>query len=319
MEHEALDRDAQLARAGEHGALGTLGGALEVSVLGDVHGVLAAELEGCTDKALTGVACDLTPDVRRARVHDVVRTLEDRAADGGAVAQSDLEEPLGQTGLVDELDDLEAGERRLLVRTKDDGVAGSEGGQGVGDRHRQRVVPRRDDADDALGAVARAGLRQHRHGARTLALGEIARCLLRVVAAHTGGVENLLEGLDAGLARVELDEVEHLALVLEHEVVQALQELHALLDGRGGPRGLSRTRRLVRALDVGDARLGQRRDNLTGERRRALTLGRVGGSSDAVAHALRHVLRSADGGRRGGLRSHGSTLGRATDNVLTLK
>mgnify|MGYP006968055976 CR=1 FL=1 len=85
------------------------------------------------------------------------------------------------------------------------------------------------------------------------------------------------------------------------------------------PRDSFYTRHGKRALDVGDARLGQRRDNLTGERRRALTLGRVGGSSDAVAHALRHVLRNADGGRRCGLRSHGSTLGRATDNVLTLK
>ena len=51
---EALDRDAELAGVGEGGDHGALDGAVEVDVLGDDHGVLAAQLGRHADEALAG-------------------------------------------------------------------------------------------------------------------------------------------------------------------------------------------------------------------------------------------------------------------------
>ena len=49
---EPLGADAELAGGGEAGAHGTRGGPAQVGVRGDVHGVLAAELEADADEAL---------------------------------------------------------------------------------------------------------------------------------------------------------------------------------------------------------------------------------------------------------------------------
>ena len=54
---------------------------------------------------------------------------------------------------------------------------------------------------------------------------------------HQGDVGDLLEGLAAGLARLELDEVEQLDLTLEDEVVVAQQDAlaHVHRGARPGP------------------------------------------------------------------------------------
>ena len=56
------------------------------------------------------------------------------------------------------------GQRGLRVGLVHDGVAGEQGGQPVGQRHRERVVPGRDDPDDALGDAV--DLDPGEHGAR---------------------------------------------------------------------------------------------------------------------------------------------------------
>ena len=280
---ETLDRDAQLARAREDGALRALGGARQVGVIGDVHGVLATEFERRALEPLPRVARDDAARLRRTGEHHRVRVLEHRPADVRPVAEDDLEQPLGQARLVAQFDGAQAREARLLVRAQDDGVARRERRQRVRDRHRQRVVPRRDDADDALRQIVRARLRQHRKRAEGLALGEIARRLLGVVTAHARGVEHLLERLDARLARLDLDEVEQLVLAIEHEVVQPREELDAFADVALCPFLLRCARPFVGGDDVVGRRRGQRADRLPRQRRHAFL--RRAARDDAGAHA----------------------------------
>ena len=148
----------------------------------------------------------------------------------------DLDEPRGQPGLLQQLEGAQRGERGLRVGLDDDAVARDQGGEGVGHRQHQRVVPRRDDADDALRDVVLAGGDEAGQGAQpTLGL-ERPGCEAGVVPGGDRLVHDLLERPDAGLAVLGLDEVEQLVLPVEHEVVVAQQHGGAVAHRGSGPR-----------------------------------------------------------------------------------
>jgi hypothetical protein len=63
---------------------------------------------------------------------------------------------------------------------------------------------------------------------------------VRVVAGGERDVEDLLERVTARLPVLELDEVQHLVLAVEHEVVQPHEDRRALGDRHGRPPGLHR-------------------------------------------------------------------------------
>ena len=223
---------------GEAGAHRARGGPAQVGVGGDVHGVLAAELEADADEPLAGGLGHPPAGGRRAGEADVVGAVDDGLAGGLAVAEHDLQQVLGQPGVLEDLGGGQRGERPLQVGAQHDGVAGEQGGDGVGDGQAERVVPRRDDADDALGPVVLDGAREHGQHADVLGLAQQRRAAAGVVARHDRAVGHLLVGVRAGLARLELHEVEQLALPVEHEVVHPQQHRGALLDRGGGPASL---------------------------------------------------------------------------------
>ncbi len=263
---DALDRDAQLAGVGEAAGGGAVDHAVEVGVGGDEHGVLAAELGREADEALgralgDGAACGGGPGE-----HDVVGGLDDRRAHRGAGPGDDLHQALGKTGLFEELVGAQRGERGLGVGLDHDAVAGDEGGEGVRDGEDERVVPGRDDADDALGDVVL--LRGHQAGGGGHAAGglEGARGEAGVVPGRHGLVHDLLERPDPGLAVLGLDEVEELVLVVEHEVVVAEQDGGALLDGQLRPAALHAPALGDGGLDVLAGADGHLADHLASER-----------------------------------------------------
>lgn len=99
MDVEPLDGDAELAGRGEAGADGARRGLLDVGVLKDQHGVLAAEFQGDADQAGGGSLGDLTAGAGGAGEGDVVGVLDDLGADDRALAEDDLEDLGGQPGL----------------------------------------------------------------------------------------------------------------------------------------------------------------------------------------------------------------------------
>ena len=77
--------------------------------------------------------------------------VDHRLADGGPLAEDDLENGLGQPGLGEQGDGLQRGQRGLQVRAEHDGVARHQGRERVTDREGERVVPRGDHPHHSFG------------------------------------------------------------------------------------------------------------------------------------------------------------------------
>ena len=109
----------------------------------------------------------------------------------------------------------------------------SERGQAVAQRHRERVVPRRDDPDDALGHVVDLDPGQAR--GRRPSRRSVSRCSCAGAAVVAGGqrdVQRLVEGVLAGLAGLPADQVDDLVLPVQHQVVQPQQDRRPVVDAR---------------------------------------------------------------------------------------
>lgn len=168
--------------------------------------------------------------------------LDDLGADDRALAEDDLEDLGGQSGLDEQVTGPERGERGLRVGLHDDGVARDEGGERVADGELQRVVPGRDLADDPARLAQLGDLGEGRDDTGVVTGAQVGGGLATVVAGGDGDRLHLLVGVQACLAGLQLDEVEDLGLPLEDEVVEAQQDGGAGLDRGGGPDGLGGAR-----------------------------------------------------------------------------
>ena len=132
-------------------SLTAFGEALGVEVVEQHVGRLAAELEGDLLDGLGAELGDALAGAGRAgeRHHVDVGVGGDRLADRRAVAGDEVEHAGRQADLVDDLGEHEGVERGDLARLDHDGAAGGHGVGDLGGDLVQRVVPRRDAADDA--------------------------------------------------------------------------------------------------------------------------------------------------------------------------
>ena len=123
----------------------------EVGVVQDHVRGLAAELERDALDGLRGHLADALARRRRARERDHVDVVVrgDRLADDGAEPRHEVEAAGGQAGLLEDLGEDERVQRRDLAGLDDDRAAGGERRRDLRADLVQRVVPRRDAADDA--------------------------------------------------------------------------------------------------------------------------------------------------------------------------
>ena len=128
------------------------------------------------------------------------------------------------------------GQHGLRVRLGDDGVAGEQRGEAVAERHRERVVPGADDADDALGHPVDLDPGQAGYDAELALRVEVLVRGAAVVAGGQRDVQRLVERVLPGLAGLPHDQVDDLVLAVEHQVVQPQQALRALVDADLAPR-----------------------------------------------------------------------------------
>ena len=98
------------------------------------------------------------------------------------------------------------------------------------------MIPRRDSAQ--LRALPTFGL-------------EVVGGGVRVVTRHHGDIQDLFEGVPPCLAVLELNEVEHLVLALEYQIVEAQQHGRTFFDGCCGPGRLDRTGPRCSGRDIG--------------------------------------------------------------------
>ena len=123
----------------------------EVGVLADDQWVLAAELERGADQPASGLLADGAPGAGRAGEADVVDRVDQGGADDAAATRDDVPRVGGQPGLGHQGPRVQQGECGLGVGLRDHGVAREQRGDDVADAEVERVVPRRDHADDSLG------------------------------------------------------------------------------------------------------------------------------------------------------------------------
>ena len=155
----------------------------------------------------------------------------------------------------------------LGVGLDDDRVAGHQGGDPVAQRHRERVVPGRDDADHALGDVVDVDPGQGGDHAQTALAVEVPVGRARVVAGGQRDVQRLVEGVLAGLAGLPHDQVDDLVLAVEHQVVEPQQRLGPLVERRPRPGDLRASGAAEGLGDVVVARLRHVGERLAGQRR----------------------------------------------------
>src|SRR5436190_5294131 len=268
-------RRAVLAGVVVAGARNRLHGGLHVDVVEDHDRRLAAELEVHALERLGRVLGDPLAGLDRAgeRHHVHVVVLDQRGAHLVA-ARDDVEHALGQE-LGGDLGELDGRDRRRRGRLQDDRVAGGERRADLPDGHHQRVVPRRDLADDADRLAADPG-----RVALDVLAGRLALEVARRAREEAQVVDHerdlvVLERVDrlAGVGGFELRDL--VGALLDR--VGELQQGERALAGRGGaPPGVERGAGcLDGTIDVGLGGGGDLGDLLTG-----------GGVEDGVGAAL---------------------------------
>lgn len=159
-------------------------------------------------------------------------------ADDGSLAQDDLEDLGGQTGLDQQVAGPQGGQRGLRVGLHDHGVARDEGGQRVADGQFEGVVPGGDLADDPARLAQFGDLGEGGDGSGVALGAQVRGGLAAVVAGGDRDGLHLLVGVQPSLAGLQLDQVEHLGLPGQHQVVEAQQDGGPAACGDGGPGGL---------------------------------------------------------------------------------
>ena len=232
----------------------------------------------------------------RAGEADVVGALDDVGADLAARAGDHLPEVLGEAGVAQQLEAVERAQHGLGVGLGHDRVAGHDRRQPVAQRHREGVVPRRDDADDALGDAVHLDAGQAGDDAGDAARVQVLVRRARVVAGGQRDVQRLVEGVLARLARLPADEVDDLVLALQHEVVQPQHERRPLLQRGLRPGRLRASGALEGRGHVGGGRLRDVAERLSvhrGDGALALAAGRVQQPGQAAHQALVQGVRRA--------------------------
>ncbi len=263
---DALHRHAQLPRRREARRHRTGRGLRHVRVRQHDHRVLAAEFERVPGQPPgDGGRQPPARGCRPGEAH-VVRLLDDGVADHRAPAEHDLPGVRGEPGLLGEFVEPQRRQRRLVVGLLHHGVARGECGQHVHRGQRQGVVPGGDDPDHAAGVPGVCGPGQHGKCSGGAPGREQACAVPAVVVGHERGRADLVEGVEACLAGLDLHQVEPFPLPGEDELVQPQQDPLPLRDARGGPRRLCFARTGEGGAGEPVGRLGQDGGAQPGER-----------------------------------------------------
>jgi len=267
LDVDALEGQAELPGTGEAAPQRTLDRPVEVGVVEHDEGVLSAEFERRRDQSLRRLRRHRPTRLRAPREPDEVHALRERRADRRAFARHHLEQPLRQPGLAEEVAGEQRGERRRLRGLQDHCVARDERRQRVRHRERQRVVPRRDDADNADRPPMLDRPRQQWERARPAPRRKVLRGVIGVVPRRHRHVQHLLERVPARLPVLHLHRVEQRRLLVENHVVQPPEHVRTRRQRPMHPRRPSVAGALDRRRYVLGRRLRHRPHHFSRERR----------------------------------------------------
>ncbi len=230
-------------------------------------GRLASELQRHTLEGVGAVLHDQLADLERTGEPDLVDlgTHDEWMPGGLAEAGDDVEHPGRQTCFLEDLRDLQSGQRRLLGRLQDRGAPRGECRSDLLDRHQHRVVPRRDhrrDPDRLLDDEAHRS-RPDRWDV-SVDLGRPAA----VVLEHEGDLIDVVLGLGQRLARVARFHLHEPVVFPPSDLGGAHQDAGPLALRHRRPRtGIERgAGGIDRRVHIGGLGIGSGRQNLAGRR-----------------------------------------------------
>ena len=189
-------------------------------------------------------------DAGRTREHGEVDPLDQRWTELRPAPGHQLEYVGRKAGCVQQRRRPESGVRRVRIELDHGRAAGDECRQGVRDAEDEREVPGRDDPDDADGFVVLPGLRQQGQSASLPPRSEERGRCAPVVPRDVRRLEDLLEGVLAGLSPLELNQVESNVPVIEEEIVEAQEDLGSRPQRPPSPGGLGDAGAANRLADV---------------------------------------------------------------------
>ncbi len=215
----------------------------DIGVVVDDDRSLAAQFEMGALHRLCGGLEDLLAgrDITRDRDHVDLGVVDQRVPNAVATAKDHVDHALGQN-IGHHLGELQRGQRCLLGRLEDDGVAARDGRRQLPRHHHQRVVPRRDRGDDANGVAT-----DHRG-----VTGEILAGHHAMHVADSACEEP--PAIDDGRNLVVLDRIDRLAAV---ERLESRKGVGIVLDGLRNPEQVVRTLRRGGARPAGEGLFGR--------------------------------------------------------------
>ena len=263
---DALDAAAALAGIIEGAVDQILDGMIELGVGAHIGRVLAAELEPDRGEGSRGGALDGAAAGDGAGEIDVVDLAGADQLLGLLMRHDEIvEQPLWQAGAPERLGDTLADQQRLRGVLEDDGVAGEQAWNDGVDRGEIRIVPRRDDHDDAdrlardiaaepvfrrRGVGLKRLLSQDHHGADAL----LDAALLAAIADGPAHLPGELHRNVVVHGEQRIEKRQHVAPALSHGNLPPRRQRPARRrDGRGdlGVAG-NRPLGIDRAIDRGD-------------------------------------------------------------------
>ena len=283
MREHARTRRADLPGVEEDPGRRRLGRGLDIGVVEDDVGGLAAEFERHAFEIARRAAQDSAADAGRSRERHLVDVgmIDQGVADHAAGTGDDIEHARRQAGFERQLADPQCRERRQLGRLHHDGAAAGQRRRKFPHPDHQREIPGHDDGDHADRLAYRVGERIIPRGNDLAAdlvgparvVGQRVDCSRQVLPQHACD----------RLAGIEAFERCDFIGVLFHQVDEPEQDLSRARRAHGAPGAFeSASRRGDRAVDVGFVAFRDRGDDLLGGRVEGLE-GASGGRRNVLA------------------------------------
>ncbi len=238
LHQQAVGADAGLAGVAVLRGERTLHRGVEVGVVEDNEGRVAAELEGDLLEGRRALRHEQPADLGRTGEGEFAhgRVAGQLGADfrrGGGAAGDDVDDAGREAGAVGQFGQRQRGERRLLGRLHHHRAAGGQRRRDLARDHRRREIPRRDGGADADGLLdddeALVGLGRG-EGVAADALG-----LLGEPLEEARRVGHLAARLGERLALLGGHQQGEVLGVRQHQLVPLAQDGGALLAGEGAP------------------------------------------------------------------------------------
>ena len=263
---DAFDVHAQLAGVVEAGPRQPVRGCLDVGVRQDDGGVLAARL--CGDRLQLGAGGRRkgAAGFGRSGEADHVGLVDQLRSDPGSGAGHHLPSLGRNPGGPQQGNPGQRAEHRLRGRLVHHRVAGQQRGQPVADGHRQRIVPRGDQAHHTFRHPTHAHLGHHWQQRKGTSSSQQRRPPDRVVARSQREVHDFGVGVHACLAGIQADQVEQGGLVVQEQVVESQQPDGPVCDRQLRPVGLVVAGGLDGIDDIGIIRQRDARQRRTRQR-----------------------------------------------------